>query len=199
MSWSEARFSERQVGRSGGRGFALSRAGAAGRILYIAAASACAVLITGCADGQGFRPLYGSLGSAAGVDVKLAQVEIAPIPGRVGQRLRNELLFDTTGGGERQQPLYRLEIAVRENVTSTLVKTDGDALSQIYTADASFNLVRLSDKAVMLKGISFGRAGFERNPSIFSNVRAQDDAQNRAAKTIALDLRSRIAAFLSTT
>ncbi len=173
----------------------------AGPCSRLSAAIVCAVLASlgGCADGQGFRPLYGNLGSAAGVDVKLAQVEIAPMPGRLGQRLRNELIFDTTGGSGTQPPVYRLEIAVRESVTSTLVKADGDALSQIYAADATFNLVRISDKSVVLKGVSFGRSGFERNPSIYSNVRAQDDAQSRAAKTIALDLRSRLAAFLSTT
>jgi LPS-assembly lipoprotein len=193
MSWSEAR-----VKAAGQRTHAL-----AGRSVGVRAAFVCglaALALTGCADGQGFRPLHGSLGSAAGAEVKMAQVDIAPIPGRLGQRLRNELIFDTTGGGGvTQQPVYRLEIAVKENVTSTLVKTDGDALSQLYTADASFNLIRLSDRSVVFKGVSFGRAGFERNPSIFSNVRAQDDAQNRAAKTIATDLKSRLAAFLSTT
>jgi LPS-assembly lipoprotein len=157
-----------------------------------------AMVLAGCSDG-GFRPLYGS--SAVGgsnVEEKLASVDIAPIGGRIGQRIRNELIFGTTGGGEKRDPAYRLEIAVKENVTSTLVKTDGDALSQIYTADATFNLVRLSDKAVVLKGVSFGRAGFERNPSIFSNVRSQDDAQNRAARTIGTELRTRLAAFLAT-
>jgi LPS-assembly lipoprotein len=161
----------------------------------LAACIAVAAALTACAEG-GFRPLYGSLGSSPGAQVKLAQVEVAPVPGRIGQRLRNELIFDTTGGGRPLPPLYRLEIVVAENVTSTIVNQDGDALSQLYTADAQFNLIRLSDKAVVLKGVSFGRAGFERNPSIFANVRAQDDAQNRAAKTIATDMRARLAAYL---
>ena len=165
------------------------------------AALVCVVvagLLAGCGDG-GFRPLYGSAGiGGANVNEKLAGVEIAPIPGRLGQRIRNELIFDTTGGGTAGTPVYRLEIAVKENVVSTLVKTDGDALSQIYTADAAFNLIRLSDKKVVLKGTSFGRAGFERNPSVFSNVRAQDDAQNRAARSIGTEMKTRLAAFLAT-
>ena len=165
------------------------------------AALVCVVvagLLAGCGDG-GFRPLYGSAGiGGANVNEKLAGVEIAPIPGRLGQRIRNELIFDTTGGGTAGTPVYRLEIAVKENVVSTLVKTDGDALSQIYTADATFNLIRLSDKKVVLKGTSFGRAGFERNPSVFSNVRAQDDAQNRAARSIGTEMKTRLAAYLAT-
>ncbi len=154
-------------------------------------------LLTACEGG--FRPLYGSaaLGGAA-VNDKFAQIEFAPIPGRVGQRVRNELIFQATGGGAPLPPVYRLEIAVSESVTSTLVKTNGDALSSIFNLDAKFRLVRLSDRSVVLQGSSFGRASFERVQSIFSNVRAQEDAENRAAKTVGEELRTRISAYLAT-
>lgn len=177
-------------------GFGALRAGV--RVRSMVACCLAAAVLAGCGDG-GFRPLYGS-SAIGGADVasKLSGVDVAPIPGRLGQRLRNELIFNATGGGEAATPVYRLEIAVKENVISTLVKTDGDALSQIYTADATFNLIRLSDKKVVLKGTSFGRAGFERNPSIFSNVRAQDDAQNRAANSISTEMKTRLAAYLAT-
>lgn len=56
----------------------------------------------------------------------------------------------------------------------------------------------MSDKIVVMKGSSFARAGFERFDSIFSNVRARFDAENRAAKTVAEDLRARLSAFLAT-
>jgi LPS-assembly lipoprotein len=184
MSWFNARCSGISRGTLlGGRGFA--------------ACVLAATLLAGCGEG-GFRPLNGSVGLGANAEAKLATVDVAPIPGRLGQRLRNELLFGITGGGATQDPAYRLEIAVTETTASTLVKTDGDAQSQIYNADARFNLIRLSDKKVVLTGVSFGRAGLERNPSIFSNTRAQDDAQNRAARTIAGELKTRVASFLAT-
>ena len=160
---------------------------------------AAALSLAGCGGETGFRPLNGAAGIGANAEAKLATVDIAPIGGRVGQRLRNELIFGATGGAAPvEEPAYRLEIAVKESTASTLVKTDGDAQSQIYNADATFNLIRLSDKKVVLKGVSFGRAGLERNPSIFSNTRAQDDAQNRAARTIAIELKTRVSAFLAT-
>jgi LPS-assembly lipoprotein len=172
--------------------------GLGARFRSLLACALAASALAGCGE-SGFRPLYGSSAvGGANVETKLAGVDVAPIPGRLGQRIRNELIFDVTGGGAASTPTYRLEIAVKENVISTLVKTDGDALSQIYTADATFNLIRLSDKKVVLKGTSFGRAGFERNPSIFSNVRAQDDAQNRAAHSIGLEMKTRLAAYLAT-
>ena len=160
---------------------------------------ATVLALSGCADGgSGFRPLYGSseLGGA-GVSEKLATVDIAPIPGRVGQRLRNEFIFQATGGGEALPPEYRLDVAVRESVSSTLVKLDGNARGQVYNLDASYTLVRISDKKVVLSGQSYGRAGFERLTSIFANVRAREDAENRAAKTVGEELRTRVLAFLA--
>jgi LPS-assembly lipoprotein len=158
---------------------------------------ALAVGLSGC-GGSGFQPLYGAAGIGAGADKKLEQVSITTIPGRVGQRIRNEMIFQATGGaGEAVSPVYTLDIAIRESVTSTLVQIDGDARSQIYNLDATFRLIRNSDKAVILTGTSYGRAGFERNSSIFSNVRARQDAEDRASSTVGQDLKSRLAAFLS--
>lgn len=160
--------------------------------------AAGAVLMAGCSDTNGFRPLYGSSAmGGAGVEEKLAAVDIAPIPGRVGQRIRNELIFQSTGGGHAKEPEYRLDIAIRESVSSTLVKIDGDALSQVYNLDASFKLIRIADKSVVAEGKSFSRAAYERMTSIFSNVRAREDAENRAAKTVGEELRTRLLAYLS--
>lgn len=156
-------------------------------------------LLSGCSDGSGFRPLYatGSLGGG-NVTEKLAHVEYAPIPGRVGQRVRNELIFHSTGGGSASSPAYRMEIAVTEGITQTLVKTDGNSLSAVYNLTANFRLVRLSDKKAVLTGSSFARASFERLTSIYSNVRASDDAEARAARTVAEELKSRLSAYLAT-
>jgi LPS-assembly lipoprotein len=146
---------------------------------------------------DGFRPLYGTTASGVGLDEKMAQVRIAPIPSRVGQRIRNELIFQSTGGGTPPPPLYTLEIAITESVTSTLVQSTGESLSQIYNLNASFRLVSIKDKQVVFQGTSQGRAGFERFTSIYSNVRAREDAENRAAKSVAEEIKGRLAARLS--
>ena len=59
-----------------------------GLSLLLAAAPALAA----CGNG-GIRPLYGATPSGAGMQERMAQVDVAPIPGRVGQRIRNELIF----------------------------------------------------------------------------------------------------------
>jgi LPS-assembly lipoprotein len=146
---------------------------------------------------DGFRPLYGTTASGVGLEEKMAQVHIAPSPSRVGQRIRNELIFQNTGGGTPPPPIYTLEIAITESVTSTLVQSTGESLSQIYNLNASFRLVSIKDKRVVFQGTSQGRAGFERFTSIYSNVRAREDAENRAAKTVSEEIKGRLAARLS--
>ena len=160
-------------------------------------AATAALFVVGCTDGSGFRPVYGSMGVSATVDAKLAQVEMGTIPGRVGQRIRNELIFQSTGGDRAAPTTYRLEVVIKESLTSTLVEKDGDALSQIYNLDANFRLINIADNRVLMQGTSFGRAGFERYASVLANVRGKEDAENRAAKTVATDIKGRLAAFLS--
>jgi LPS-assembly lipoprotein len=145
----------------------------------------------------GFQPLYGPTASGVGLQERLAQLDVAAIPGRVGQRIRNELIFHASGGGELAPPTHRLEVSITESVISTLVKPDGDALGQTYSLQANFKLIEIKTKKVVLTGTSYGRAGFERFQSIYSNVRARDDAENRAARTVAEDLKTRVAIYLS--
>jgi LPS-assembly lipoprotein len=154
-------------------------------------------LLAACGN-DGFRPLYGPTPTGAPLSERMAAVSIAPIGGRVGQRIRNELIFTSTGGGLPAPPQYTFEIVIRESVTSTLVRSTGEASSQVYALEANFRLIRIRDKVVVLQGQSAGRAGFERYTNIFSNVRAREDAENRAAKTVAEDLKSRLATFLAT-
>jgi LPS-assembly lipoprotein len=160
------------------------------------AAGAAGLGLAGCEGG--FKPLYGSLGSGPSVVDKMAEVEIGLIPGRNGQRIRNELIFKTYGGGSPRPARYRLDVAIKESSTTTLVLRDGTSGGQIYQIDARFQLVDITTKKVLLEGQSQSRATSERFANVFSNVRAGEDAQERASKTIATDLKARIAGFLST-
>jgi LPS-assembly lipoprotein len=152
--------------------------------------------LAGCEGG--FKPLYGSLGSGPSVVDKMAEVDIALIPGRNGQRIRNELIFKSYGGGSAKPSRYRLEVAIKESATTTLVLRDGTSAGQIYQIDAKFQLLDIATKKVLLEGQSQSRATSERFANVYSNVRAGEEAQERAARTIATDLKARIAGFLST-
>jgi LPS-assembly lipoprotein len=145
------------------------------------------------------RPMYGPTASGVPLKEVMAAVEINTIPGRVGQRVRNELIFATTRGGDANKPEYRLDIAVRESASSLLVTQTGDAQAEMFHLDADFKLVKIATNEVVFQGKSSGRAAFDRYESIFTNVRGRRDAEDRAASTIADDIRTRIAAYLSST
>ena len=157
-------------------------------------AGLAALALAGC----GFQPLYG--GTTAG-GAKLAEVmaavEIAPIPGRVGQKLRNELIFTNTGGGYAAPTRYKLDIAIKESVTDELVQITGDATGQVYQIEATFKLINLSNGQVLLDGKALSRAAYNRFQEIFANVRARYDAENRAARTISESIRTQVAAHLA--
>ncbi len=193
--WSASRRSDRagSAGRPGVVGQRANRAPLAAALALMTVST----LLSACSDG-GFRPLYGTAAiGGADVSERLAAVEVAPVPGRVGQRIRNEIVFQPPGGGGAAPPAYRLELVLRESVSSTLVKVSGDASGSVYSIDADFRLIRVADKQVVLQGKSAGRAGFERFNSVFSNIRARQDAEDRVAATVAQDLKTRLAAFLS--
>ena len=61
-----------------------------------------------------------------------------------------------------------------------------------------FTLRDKDGKNVLMKGRSHARAGFDKLVSTYTNIRAQRDAENRAAKDIAKDINTRIAAYIST-
>jgi len=169
-----------------------------GTARWMAVVMLLAPTLAACEGSTGFRPMYGAA-TLADTEAKLASVSVGPIPGRVGQKIRNELIFHSTGGGSPLPPKYHVDIAIRQQIVSTLVRKDGESQSQVYNLEAKFQLIRIADNAVLLEGTSYGRASFERYDSIYSNVKAREDAENRAARAVAQDIKTRLAAFLSGT
>ena len=161
-------------------------------------AAVCAGLAGLVLSGCGFQPLYG--GTTAGgqkLAAVMASVDVVPIPGRVGQKLRNELIFANTGGGYAAPTRYKLEIAIKESVTDQLVQITGDATGQVFQLDATFKLIDTANGATVYQGKAVSRSAYNRFQEIFANVRARYDAENRAARTVAESIRTQVAARLA--
>ena len=100
-------------------------------VAVVALATVSALGLAGC----GFQPLYGSnttTASGARLSEAMAAVDVQPIPGRVGQAVRNELIFANTGGNYAADQRYQLRIALRERDIKQLVQIDGDARGEVY-------------------------------------------------------------------
>ena len=183
----------------------------AARVASVLAVLAGAGLIAGC-GGSSLQPLYGQSASGKPMTDVLANLDISLIPGRTGQVIRNELLFFKSGGAAPTNvgAEYRLEIAIREYTQSVLVANSGLAGGAVLSIDASFKLYRVKDGKIAYQGNAYARAPYEVNRvtdplgtgtstgrSVFNNVRAARDGQDRAAHSLAQDIRTRVAAYLS--
>ncbi|HUW73983.1 MAG TPA: hypothetical protein VMW05_08160 [Methyloceanibacter sp.] len=156
-----------------------------------------ALALAGC----GFQPLYGSNTTTANgtrLSEAMASVDVTPIPGRVGQKVRNELIFANTGGDYAAPHRYKLNIAIRERVIDQLVQISGDARGQVYQLEASFRLLDSATGKLIHQGSAVSRAPYTRYQEVFANVRARYDAENRAARTVSESIKTQVAAFLAT-
>jgi LPS-assembly lipoprotein len=165
-------------------------------LAVVALAATAGLGLAGC----GFQPLYGSgstTASGAKLSEAMAGVDVTPIPGRVGQKVRNELIFANTGGSYEAKTVYELRIAIRERVIDQLVQISGDAQGQVYQLEASFKLIDSANGKVIHEGSAVSRAPYSRYQEIFANVRARYDAENRAARTVSDSIKTQVAAYLA--
>jgi len=127
----------------------------------------------------------------------MSSVDVTPIPGRVGQKLRNELIFSNTGGNYAAESRYQLNIAIRESVIDQLVQITGDARGQVYQLQASYKLINVATGKLIYQGTAVSRAPYNRYQEIFANVRARYNAEDRAARTVSESIKTQLAAFLA--
>jgi LPS-assembly lipoprotein len=170
--------------------------------MRLGAVMALAGLTAGC-----FQPLYAtnSISGGAPLGQALAQVQIEKIPAangtpeaRVAVEIQNALDFELTGGGGMISPTHRLEI--RMTTSRSSITTDvntGLVLSEITGIDASFKLVELASGKTVMNSRTFSRVSsdYPGQQQRFARVRARIDAEDRAAKVIAENIRTRLASF----
>jgi len=172
------------------------------RLTRFLAVCALAGLTAGC-----FQPLYGdpNVVASAGLDSKLSSVDVQPIVtpngtplARVGVGVRNELIYDLTGGGYAAAPTHRLSIQLSSTQLQVIVDvTTARPEVQNYGINATYSLIDIATGKTVVNGQTFSRVSFD-NPGQqqrFANARALRDAENRAAKVIADNIKSRLASY----
>ena len=144
-----------------------------------------------------FRPMYGTLPGGGSLTSVLSPVDIEPLGTREGQKLRNELIFLFTGGGNPAPPQYRLTITVASAVGAlTVQRLGGLPTSEMVVGTASFSLKRISDGTLILSDSLTARASYDRSVQRFAALRSRRDAEDRAMTMLAEMIRTRIAAQL---
>lgn len=166
-------------------------------------ALALAGLTAGC-----FQPLYadrptpGGGGSLVG---QLSAVDVSPIDAPGGSRLsrvsvgvRNELIYDLTGGNGGISPTHRLDVKLTATQLQVIVDIN-TARPDVnnYGIDAAYILTELATGKAVVKGQTFSRVSYNipGQEQRFAGDRGLRDAENRAAKVIAENIRSRLASY----
>jgi len=166
-----------------------------------------AVIALGALNAACFQPLYASRSVAGGAPLgtQLAQVEVEHVDApngtpeaRVAVELQNALDFEMNGGGGLISPTHSLK--VRMNLGRNSIITDvttGRVEAEITGIDATFTLTELATGKAVMQGRTFSRVSsdYPGQQQRFARVRARIDAETRAAKVIAENVRTRLASF----
>jgi LPS-assembly lipoprotein len=96
------------------------------------------------------------------------------------------------------QPRYRLIVNVRQRVQAPLVDTvTGRATSGMLIVDADYRLLPIAGGPPVASGVAFVTASYDRTSQRFANLRAARDGEIRSARSLADQIRTRLAADLS--
>ncbi len=172
------------------------------RRMVLFAGAGALLLAAGCTA----RPLYSTpSASGYGTSAELSSIAIKPVKTRYGQEVRNQLIFMFGGGkGQPVDPRYSLSIAVgslRETATyrqgTDRSELDLEPTAATITMTADYTLTTASDGAVVARGKRQVTSSFDVPRQSFAEMRAQRDAEDRAARELAEMLRLAIAQDLS--
>lgn len=142
------------------------------------------------------RPLYSDVTAPDGTSVAGAgnpSVAIKPVGTRSAQEVRNHLIFLFNGGaGQPASPEYSLDLGVTVvNSSAAIVQTvkeDRPTAGTIIMT--SFYLIRkIKTGETVAKGSRQFSSSYDRPRQEFAALRAQRDAENRAARELAELLR----------
>jgi len=170
-------------------------------VVTLAGVACLGGLTAGC-----FQPLYGEHSLAGSpIGPALAGVDVAQIPApagsseaRVAVEARNQLLFDIKGGAEPPPPTHRLAIRMTSNRLSVIVDVNsGRPDVENYGLNVFYTLTEIKTGKPALTGTTFARVSYDvpGQAQRFARARGLRDAENRAAKVIADNIKSRLASY----
>ncbi|HET7192913.1 MAG TPA: LPS assembly lipoprotein LptE [Pseudolabrys sp.] len=167
----------------------------------------CALALAGLTAGC-FQPLYAEHPTptgSTGVADKLSAIDVASIDAPSGSRVarvtvgvRNELIYNLTGGAAAAPPAYRLNVKLAATQLQVIVDI-ATARPDInnYGIDATYTLTEIASGKAVVTGRTFSRVSYNipGQEQRFAGDRGLRDAENRAAKVIADNIRSRLASY----
>ncbi|MBL4784568.1 MAG: hypothetical protein JKY49_03985 [Cohaesibacteraceae bacterium] len=152
------------------------------------------LILSGCQ----VRPLYATNPAGTSVANSLAEIEIGQATDRIGLELRNQLLFDLENGYETEAKTHFLSFTISSGTSDLGLEVGtGRPKASRVTVTVNYLLKHKDSGETVLKQSHSATASFDRSDQRFANLRAERDAQNRAATTLAQEIRLRLASYMS--
>ncbi|MEM7223037.1 MAG: LPS assembly lipoprotein LptE [Pseudomonadota bacterium] len=148
----------------------------------------------------GFEPLHkpAAKGDPAPAQ-SLAQIQIRPVEGRIGQQLHNMLRDRLNPSGQPVSPEYYLVIGLRRTTTDLGIREDETATRANLRLTATYNLVSAEDNEVLLNGSSFSVNSYnilDLEVSYATTV-AEEDAIRRGLREISDNIQLRLSTYFA--
>lgn len=152
------------------------------------------------------RPLYSDGPAGAGIEsgtaAQLAAINIKPVDTRYAQEVRNHLIFlFNNGAGQQAAAPYVMDLKVDRVNESTLLaqvtSVDDEPTAGTVTLTGIYVITDIKTGKNIASGKRSISSSYDRPRQEFARVRAERDAENRAARELADLLRLAIAQDIS--
>jgi LPS-assembly lipoprotein len=151
------------------------------------------LLLSAC----GLHSLYGG-GSGSPVSGLLRSVQVGPIAGQPGWLVRTKLI-DRLGDAQSAQAQYRLDVTLDDNITSYGLRADRAATQERRTLRARYQLVDLSNGAVVLDETAGSDASVDVVSSEYATVAAEQTSLENLSGIVADQIVARLAIYAART
>jgi LPS-assembly lipoprotein len=159
----------------------------------------------------GYRPLYATDGTGTSVATDLSMIAVQETGTRIGQQIRNRLISTMRPSGQEGEDRYGLVIS--PVLTEVAQGDQGIALPCASAVDpakvcrgikrsrlslnVSYQLTDQTNGKVIHSGKSFSNVGYDYLYEPIADRQAKANATERAVLEVSNDIRTRLAAFMS--
>jgi LPS-assembly lipoprotein len=148
------------------------------------------LLLAGCSN---TRPLYGTGADGKSAALALAGIAVDEQKTRAGQIVRNNLI-SSFGGSGSDFVLRLTPVEKTQEVSSSSIQ---DLTRKRYRLSVKYELADVKTSQVLTSGSSFSNVSYDTVEQPIADLRAAENARERAAREVAEDIRLRLAAHFA--
>lgn len=148
-------------------------------------------LLAGCSN---TRPLYGTGADGKGTAVALSGIVVDEQKTRAGQIVRNNLISSFGGGGSD----FILRLIPDEKTQEVSSSSTQKLTRRRYRLTMKYELAEVKSSATVASGSAFSNVSYDTVEQPIADLRAAENARERAAREVAEDIRLRLAAHFAT-